>query len=117
MTVYCPHCGQRVLIRLGAMLSPREVDVFDVIARQSESGGIRSDVLADMFKGGQGCLKVHVSNINKKLNRNGWQIVCEREGSAKGFYRIRQERQRRGTQTEINDGALCRGVLMASIDR
>ena len=88
MTLYCPHCGQRVLLRLGADLSPRQADVFDVIERQTKRGGIRSDVLAGMFKGGDGCLKVHISNINKKLAPNGWQIVCERRGCKMGFYRI-----------------------------
>ena len=88
MTLYCPHCGQRVLLRLGAMLSRRETDVFDAVKGQSKYGGIRSDVLAGMFRGGEGCLKVHICNINKKLRPHGWAIVCDREGSARGFYRV-----------------------------
>jgi hypothetical protein len=87
---FCPCCGQRVLLRLGVLLSPRQADVFDVIQRQNKCGGIRMDTLADLFKGNRGCLKVHISNINKKLALRGWRIVCEREGSTKGFYRIKR---------------------------
>ena len=87
MTLSCPRCGQRVVLRLGALLSPRRADVFDAIKQQNKYGGIRSDVLAGMFKGDK-CVQNHIKDINKLLN--GWQIVCERKGSARGFYRIRQ---------------------------
>jgi hypothetical protein len=79
------------LRRLGVLLSPRQADVFDVIARQSKYGGIRTDVLAGMFRGGEGCLKVHISNINKKLEATPWRIGCDRDGcKGKGFYRIKK---------------------------
>jgi hypothetical protein len=90
MTHYCPCCGQRVLMRLGVGLSPKRADVFDAIHNQSNYGGIRSDVLAGMF--GRACVKVHVNHINKMIKPKGWEIVCEREGSALGFYRIRQRK-------------------------
>jgi len=86
---FCPCCGQRVMLRLGVLLSPRRADVFDAIERQSNYGGIRSDALAGMF-GGSNVVKVHVNQINKILAPKDWRIVCEREGSAKGFYRIRR---------------------------
>lgn len=91
MTLYCPHCGQRVLLRLGVHLSPRRADVFDAIARQSKYGGIRADALAAMF-GKLTLVRVHINHINKLLAPNGWQIVCEREGCAMGFYRIKKRR-------------------------
>ena len=87
MTHYCPACGQRVLLRLGAMLTDREAEIFDLIKRQSKYGGIRSDALIN-GGGGRKVVAVHVCNINKKLAKQGWRIVCQREGSAKGFYRV-----------------------------
>ena len=88
-THFCPRCGQRVLLRLGVLLSPRRADVFDAIQRQNRYGGIRSDALAGMF-GNSNVVKVHISQINKILALKGYRIVCEREGCAKGFYRIRR---------------------------
>ena len=31
MTHTCPHCGQRMTLRHGVRLSPREADLFDLI--------------------------------------------------------------------------------------
>jgi hypothetical protein len=76
------------MLRLGVLLSPRRADVFDVIKRQNRSGGIRSDILAGMF-GGEKCVRVHISNINKLLAAKDWRIVCERVGAERGFYRVR----------------------------
>jgi len=76
-------------------LTQREADVYDAIKRQNKYGGIRGDALDGMFPG---CFKVHVSNIRKKLAKIGaWEIYCDREGSAKGFYRIRRTRNERTT--------------------
>lgn len=87
MTLYCSHCGQKILLRHGVQLSPRRAEIFDVINHHNKRGGIRSDVLANQF-GGSNCVKVHVNHINKLLR--GWEIFCQREGSGKGFYRIRR---------------------------
>jgi hypothetical protein len=106
MTLYCPRCGQRVLRRLGVMLSPRQADVFDMIQRQGKYGGIRIDTLADVF--GKSVVKVHVCAINKLLATNGWQIVCKREGSAKGFYLIRKiKRDKRDIEPDLLTGLKC----------
>jgi hypothetical protein len=83
----CPCCGQKVYLRRGAILSPRRADVFDMIDQQSKRGGIRSDVLIGLF--GKAVI-VHVSDINKLLRPKGWEIFCAREGSARGFYKIRR---------------------------
>ncbi|HEY2242602.1 MAG TPA: hypothetical protein VGH47_00075 [Xanthobacteraceae bacterium] len=34
----CPHCGQRILIRHGAQLSPKLADIFDAIAGAGARG-------------------------------------------------------------------------------
>jgi hypothetical protein len=96
MTLTCPHCGQRVLLRLGVHLSPRRADVFDAIARQSKYGGIQGRALSAMF-GGVRCVRVHISDINKLVRAKGWEIVCEREGCARGFYRLRRRQHERPT--------------------
>lgn len=87
MTLACPHCGQRVLLRFGVILSPRRADVFDAIYNQNNYGGIRADALKAMF-GSISVVRVHISAINKALATTSWIIVCE--GSSKGFYRIRK---------------------------
>jgi hypothetical protein len=103
VTLYCPGCGQLVLLRLGVHLSPRRADVFDAIQRQSKCGGIRADALAGMFAKSPACMKVHINQINKLLAAKGWQIICQREGCSKGFYRIRRIKKAAG-QISANHG-------------
>lgn len=83
MTLYCPKCGQRVLLRLGVHLSPARADVFDAIQRQSKYGGIRVDHLAAMFAKTLACLKVHIAHINALIRPRNFEIVCSRGGSKK----------------------------------
>lgn len=95
MTLYCAKCGQRVLLRLGVLLSPTRADVFDAIQRQSKYGGIRVDTLAHMFAKTPACMKVHINHINKILRPKHWEIVCERQGSSKGFYKVKRLEEKR----------------------
>jgi hypothetical protein len=44
----CPLCGQRMLIRHGVALSPRQADIFDLIENSGERGVLNS-VLAWVF--------------------------------------------------------------------
>jgi len=99
MTQYCPHCGSQIYKRLGVMLTKRRAEVFDAIwfASQIHSGGIRSDALEAQF--GRAVVKVHVSDLNKRLAKTDWQIVCAREGSAKGFYQFARRRRGNGNVT------------------
>jgi hypothetical protein len=50
MTGYCPHCGQRMLMRRGVLLSPRLADIIDTVARRGEAG-VMPEVLASVIYG------------------------------------------------------------------
>lgn len=82
----CPHCGQRVLMRVGVMLSPRLAEIFDVVER-SGNRGITREVLGWMFYGnktkrdGQRCVAVSINHIDDKLCSTDYQIrMTERFG-------------------------------------
>lgn len=67
----CPQCGQRVIVRHGVALSPKKLDMFDMIERATPArGGISIDTLAEIFysdksaKDGRNAVKVTVNQIN-----------------------------------------------------
>ena len=74
----CPHCGQKVLVRLGVMLSPRLTEIFDVIERSWNRRTTR-EVFGWMFYGnkskrdGQRCVAVSINHINGKLCSTDYQ--------------------------------------------
>jgi len=68
----CPHCGQRMLIRHGAKLSPRLADIFDLIEHSGDRG-VSMEVLVSVFYTGkskrdaENCVRVNISHINDML--------------------------------------------------
>ena len=87
----CPACGQRVLIRLGVKLSPRQADIFDVISNTGERG-LAQEVLADILSPGKprrGAMRlaaVHVHTINSILEETDFAI--RKAGGKFGRYRL-----------------------------
>ena len=65
----CPHCGQRMLTRHGAKLSPKLADIFDLIEHSGERG-VPMDILVDVFYSGkprrdaENCVRVNINHIN-----------------------------------------------------
>src|SRR5262249_7172962 len=85
MSYECPHCGQRLLMRYGVGLSPRQADIFDMIERAIAGGGIEMDVLADLMTPGMATnkprnqIRVHVHQINNKLEEPDYRIIGDRD--------------------------------------
>lgn len=91
----CPHCGQRVLIRLGAQLSPRQADLFDLIERASSRGGEHVEVLGWAWAGAERSklrqrylIKATIYGINERLASTDYRIVGN--GRRPVTYRLRR---------------------------
>ncbi len=77
----CPHCGQRMLMRFGVQLSPRETDLFDLIDQSVGRGGIGIDVLGWAWAGTErtararaDLVKTTIYHINDKLASTDYRI-------------------------------------------
>lgn len=74
----CPYCQQRMLLRVGITLSPREADLFDLIDRHER---IPMEVLCSAWAGSSkgrlaqaNLVKTTINHINDKLVETDWQI-------------------------------------------
>jgi len=81
----CPYCRQRMLIRHGVRLSPRQADLFDIIERVSQAGGrISIEALVDIFYPAKptckakATIKVTINHINGMLEQTGVIIKSQR---------------------------------------
>ncbi len=76
----CPRCKQRVLVRLGVHLSPRQADIFDIVWN-SDTRGTTEEVLASIFypeksqKHAQNVIKVTINQINAKLVETDYRVI------------------------------------------
>ncbi len=83
----CPHCGQRMLERLGVLLSPKQADIFDMIARCRDIETVSWVLFPDKTKtAARKCLHVHVHHINNLLAETDYEIRGDRDG----FYVLRK---------------------------
>jgi hypothetical protein len=94
MAMLCPHCGQRMLMRHGVLLSPKLADIFDVIERRGRAG-IFAEVLAWVVYGTSStrtrkALAVNISHLNDRLIEASIRIAADRYGP----YRIIKLKQR-----------------------
>lgn len=99
----CPHCGQRMLTRLGVQLSPRQADLFDLIYRSSGGGGspgwggVGMEVLGWTWAGAEKSklnqaylIKATIYGINERLASTDYRIVGD--GHRPVAYRLIQRR-------------------------
>ena len=76
----CPLCGQRMLMRHGVLLSPKQADIFDLI-ENSGHRGILGEVLRYVFypdkprKLAQTCVSSTIHQINAVLAETPVHIV------------------------------------------
>lgn len=89
----CPHCNQRMLMRHGVQLSPREADLFDLIAAR-KNDGIHMDVLAWTWAGAsksaaaqRNLVKTTIYHINERLAAT--DVLIKGEGRHPVIYRVR----------------------------
>lgn len=79
MTDTCQTCGQRVLIRHGAKLSPRSADIFDMIEKSGKRG-IPIETLSWVFysdkskRAAAKLVAVHVNRLNDLLGATDVEI-------------------------------------------
>ncbi len=80
----CPCCHQRVLLRHGVRLSPKQADIFDAINARRD--GIEPEVLCWMFWGdkpkreAQRVLYVTIHQINDMLGSTGIKVASGGRG-------------------------------------
>lgn len=92
----CPCCGQRMLIRHGVQLPPKQADIFDMI-EHSGARGVPSEVLASVFypdksdADGRNCVKANVWKINSRLGETDVQVKI---GGRREPYRVVKVRVR-----------------------
>jgi hypothetical protein len=81
---YCSHCGQRMLMRHGALLSPKLADIFDMIARRPD--GVLPEVLAWVFypdksnRAATAALRTNIWFLNSRLAATDVRVSAERFG-------------------------------------
>lgn len=91
----CPHCGQRMLIRHGVQLSPKQADIFDMIER-SKDRGVPPAVLRDVFfanrpaRAAYAGVKAFVWQINEKLAET--DLCVAMRDRPHGAYRVERRR-------------------------
>ncbi len=94
----CPHCGQRMLTRLGVQLSPRQADLFDLIENATPRGGEPIDVLGWVWAGTERTvlqraylIKATIYGINERLAGTDYRIVGD--GHRPVTYKLIKRRQ------------------------
>ncbi len=108
MTDVCPHCGQRMLLRHGVKLSPKQADIFDHI-EHSGTRGVPPDVLAWVFypnstkRNAQLALQVHVNQLNDRMGEAGLQICNEERFAPYRVYTEKEAEQIRATRSNSKD--------------
>lgn len=81
----CPHCGQRMLLRHGVRLAPKQADIWDMIEHSGQLG-VSDEVLVDVFfsnkplRDAHNLLKVYVCHINDRMIEAGVKIAKDHKG-------------------------------------
>jgi hypothetical protein len=77
--VFCPTCGQRMLLRFGARLSPHLADIFDMIERAGDRGVRIEAIVGALYAGkptaaARQAVKTNIVHINERLEETDRRI-------------------------------------------